>query len=151
MAKRKRAKHWNGKSKTSLEKNLIVKSVLIPLVCLLLATIGYLVWGTKQDMGTLEGLNYIKSFVGSGGKLNDFQGKLGMDDPKEDIKWFYDEEGIRIEFGKIIMDFTEAEFLSDNIKGKLKDIGITYDVKEKGDQYEFKLYYLGTEIERYIR
>ena len=151
MARRKRAKHWNGKSKTSLEKNLITKSVLIPLICLLIATAGYVAWNMKSDMGTMEGLAYIKSFVGSGGKLNDFQSKIGMEDPATDIKWYYDDKGIRVEFGKIIMDFTVQEFISPNIVKQFKDIGITYDVDDSTGEYKFKLYYLGKEIERYIR
>ena len=115
MAKKKRAKHWNGKSKTSLERNLLTKNVIIPLICLLIATGGFIFWNLKSDMGTLEGLEYINSFVGAGGKLNDFQSKLGMDDPEKDIKWFHDDKGVRVEFGKIIMDFTEEEFVSENI------------------------------------
>lgn len=150
MAKRKlnkvtqRKDYMGGKSP--------VKYVLIPCVIVIIMSCVYLIWYINNQNSTYSNITYIRSFISSSGKLNDFSNKLGMHDPETDIKWYKTEDEIRIEFGRIYLTWEPAKFYEQENLDLLATIGITAEIKvDKENNKVLHLYYMGEELERWVK
>lgn len=149
MAKRKSGRP-SGR-KTAMEKNGISKWILLPCLLAMIASLIYLIWFINNQNSTYKNIEYIRSFMTSSGKLNDYSNKLGMHDPQEDIKWFKTDDEIRIEFGRIFLTWEPEKFYAQENLELLSTIGITIDIKEEDGVRVLHLYYRGEEIERWVR
>ena len=151
MAKRK---HKGGIKKTTvMENGKFIKYVLWPCLIVIVASLGFLIWYINRQNSTYEHILYIRSFMTSSGKLNDFQNKLGMHDPETDIKWYMDKDNIEIDFGYIILTWEKEDFFQEDNLTLLSTIGFTTEITETKDKKSktLHLYYMGEELERWIR
>lgn len=146
----KRSLSYNRRM-NSMNKGLFMKAVIIPCCIVFIFSAIYLIWFINNKNSTLTNIDYIRSFMSSTGQLRDYSNKLGMHDPSTDIKWYMDDKGVRIEFGRIVMDWETEEFWDPAMQQKLNDIGIVFEeVKEKGVP-KIICKYRGLEIERWVR
>lgn len=147
----KRGSRSANNRKTAIEKHGISKWILLPCLFVMIASLIYLVWFINNQNSTYKNITYIRSFMTSSGKLNDFSNKLGMHDPKEDIKWYKTDDEIRVEFGRISLTWEPEKFYEQKNLELLSTIGITIDIKEENGLKVLHLYYNGEEIERWVR
>ncbi len=148
MAKRKL-----GKQQRRLQqKGSVAKYIIIPCVIVLIMSCIYLIWYINGQNSTYKSIEYIRSFMTSSGKLNDFQNKIAMHDPATDIKWFKTDDEIRIEFGRIRMTWEPEDFYVKENLELLETIGISIKIKEDADGNKvLHLYYQGEELERWVK
>lgn len=147
------AKRRKSKNKDVMNKNMSWKYLVAPCALVIICSCVYLMWYINNKNSTYENIDYIRGFMTSSGTLNDFSNKIGMHDPEKDLKWFMTDKTVRIEFGRIVMEWEKDEFLSDDNLTHLSTIGITADVQTDKDTGKKKLhlYYQGTEMERWIK
>lgn len=149
MAKRRRNR--KPEVKTHMHKHGTIRWIVAPCIICLIASCIYFIWTINNQNSTYENIGYIKSFMSSSGKLNDYSNKLGMQDPKEDIKWFKTDKEIRIEFGRISLTWKPENFYTQENLELLESIGFTIEIKETADGKVLHLYYRGEEVERWVR
>lgn len=141
-----------GGYKDSMHSNTFWRYVLVPCMIVLIGTVIYMIWYMNNQRSTYKNIEYIKSFMTNTGKLNDFSNKIGMHDPEKDLKWFKTDDEIRIEFGRIILTWEPKDFFEEENLTQLSTIGITVKVKEdKNGQKTMHLFYMGKEIERWVK
>ena len=138
-------------SKTKVERGAFIKVVLFPVALTLIVISIYFFWYQNNLNATDEHIEYIRSFMRSPGVLNDFQNKLGMHNPKEDIKWFEEGDNITIEYGWVILTWTKEDFKTEETLQSLQSIGFTYEIKCKDNNEVIKLYYCGEEIQKWVK
>lgn len=149
MAKRKLGK---SQKKEYMDGGKLMKYVLIPCALVVIASCIYLWWYMTQQSSTYSNIAYIRSFMTSSGKLNDYQNKIGMKDPETDIKWYKTDKEIRIEFGRIYLTWEPEEFYKQENLDNLSSIGITTKIISGDDNKKtLHLYYQGEEIERWVK
>ena len=147
MAKRR----GRNKSKV-MDKGGVVKYILIPIMIVLIAEVIYLVWYINKQNSTYTNIEYIKGFMSSSGQLNDYQNKIGMHDPKTDLKWYKTDDEIRIEFGRIFLTWEPEDFYKQENLDQLQTIGITTKIKkDSAGTKTLHIYYMGEEIERWVK
>lgn len=146
MAKRGRTRRLD---KDYLNNNKVMKGIIIPCLLVFICSAIFLIWHINGQNSTATGIDYIKGFMSSSGKLNDYQNKIAMKNPAEDIKWYMTEKEIRIEFGRVILTWEPEDFITSENLEHLRQIGfeITYNKNSK----TIKLYYNGEEIERWVK
>lgn len=150
MAKRKKYRK-QSKALKELDSLKFLKTVIIPCAIVIIASCVYLIWWNTQKISTASNIEYIRSFMTSSGTLRDYQNKLGMHDPAEDIKWYKTSDEIRIEFGRIVLTWTPEDFVkAENLK-HIEDIGFTVKVIEEDGQKVMHLYWKGKEVQRWVR
>ena len=133
-------------------KGGVTKYILIPCTIVIIASCIFLIWYINRQNSTYSNINYIKGFVTSSGKLNDFSNKIGMQDPETDLKWYKTDKEIRIEFGRIILTWEPKDFYVQENLDALSTIGITTEIKtEKDGTKTLHLYYNGNEMERWVK
>lgn len=138
--------------KNSMQSNTFWRYVLIPCTIVLIGTVIYMVWYMNMQKSTYKNIEYIKGFMTSSGKLNDFSNKIGMHDPKTDIKWYKTDDEIRIEFGRIFLTWEPKDFYNEENLTQLSTIGITTEIKtDKEGKKTLHLFYMGEEIERWVK
>ena len=143
-------KSLRSKENLTMGKGAFLKTVIIP-VCLVVIVLSvFFFWYQNNLNATDEHIAYIRSFMRTPGNLNDFQNKLGMHDPKTDIKWYKTEDEIKIEYGRIILTWEPSDFYTEETKEQLNSIGFDYDIKKVNGQKTLFLYYNGEELERWI-
>ena len=143
-------KSLRSKENLTIGKGAFVKMFLIPVALVTIVLSVYYFWYGNNLNSTDEHIKYIRSFMRTPGNLNDFQNKLGMHDPATDIKWYKNEKEIRIEYGRVILTWEPADFLTEETREQLNTIGFDYEVKKRDGQKTLILYYNGTELERWI-
>ena len=148
MAKRKKTVR-----KDAMHKNQGWKYFMWPCLLVIIFSCVFLIYWINNRNSTYNNIEYIKGFMTSQGKLNDFSNKLGMHDPNTDIKWFMTDKEVRIEFGRIILDWEKEEFFDQANLDHLSTIGITTEIKEdeKTHVKVLHVYYCGMELERWIK
>ena len=146
------AKRSKLKKTTRIEKGAATKAILIPCVLVLITTLIYFIWWQNNQNSTYNNIMYIRSFMTSSGKLNDFQNKIDMHNPETDIKWFKTDKEIRIEFGRIFLTWEPEKFYQQENLDLLSTIGITAKVIKSPDNKQvLHLYYQGKELERWVK
>lgn len=143
-------KSLRSKENLTLGKGAAIKMFILPAAIMTIALSVFLFWKSNNYNATAEHIEYIRSFMTTPGKLNDFQNKLGMHDPETDIKWFREKDEIRIEYGRIILTWLPEEFFTEETQEQLGSIGFSYDIKKIKGVQTFILYYNGKEIERWV-
>lgn len=124
--------------------------IIIPLIAIAAMIIGYTYNKLNEKQNSYAQIDYILSFM-QNGVLNDFSNKIGMKDPETDIKWYLDDDTVKVEFGYMTMKFSTEEFLSDYCKNYIGQIGITSELIKTGENTsKLKLFYNGKEIERWV-
>lgn len=150
MAKRKLKK--GVKTTTQMDKNPVMRWILIPCTIVIVFTCIFLIWYLNNQNSTYTNIQYIRSFMTSSGTLNDFQNKLGMHDPETDIKWYKTDDEIRIEFGRIILTWEPVDFYQQENLDALGTIGFTTKIIEDSEGNKIlHLYYQGEEVERWVK
>lgn len=149
MAKRKLGRP--AKSKLAMDKNKVYKYIWMPCIIVIIASLVFLIWYNNNKNSTYRNVAYIRSFMTSSGKLNDFQNKIGMNDPATDIKWYKTDKEIRIEFGRIYMTWEPEDFYKPENLELISTIGFTIDIKEEDGRKVLHLYWNGNEVERWIK
>ena len=135
---------------TAMQKGQFSKYVFIPVGIAIIVLTVLLFWYQNNLNATDAHIEYIRSFMTSTGKLNDFQNKLGMHDPLKDIKWYKNEDEIRIEFGRMILTWEPEDFFTEDTQEKLNSIGIRWDILKEGDLKVLHIYYRDQEIPRWV-
>lgn len=135
---------------TAMQKGQFSKYVFIPVGIAIIVLAVLLFWYQNNLNATDAHIEYIRSFMTSTGKLNDFQNKLGMHDPLKDIKWYKNEDEIRIEFGRMILTWEPEDFFTEDTQEKLNSIGIRWDILKEGDLKVLHIYYRDQEIPRWV-
>lgn len=146
MAKRKPVKAANH-----METNAEWKWIVAPILIVLVGSIILFYMYTFERNSTDTNIEYIRSFMTTNGKLNDFSNKLGMHDPKTDIKWYWQDGMITIEFGRIILDWEEEKFLDEQVQLDINSIGFTIDTQLRDGKKVLCLYWKGEEVPRYVK
>lgn len=150
MAKRKLGKVTQRKD--YMGGHSPMKYILIPCCIVIIASCIYLIWYINNQNSTYQNIEYIRSFMTSSGKLNDFSNKLGMHDPETDIKWYKTDDEIRIEFGRIYLTWEPEDFYKQDNIDALGTIGFTVEIKKDSDGNKvLHLYYMDEEVERWVK
>lgn len=121
-------------------------ATLIPVVFIGVALVW---WMTNSDISknaTVRNLEYIAKHVNSAGSLVDYTGDIGVNSIA-DIKLYVTSKEIRIEYGKILLTFTEEDFLSEEYTALLGKVGITRQINKKTGLLE--VFYHGVKLERW--
>lgn len=134
-----------------LNKGNFLKYVILPCFIAFIVSCVYAFWYTNNQNSTYTNIEYIRSFMTSSGRLNDFQNKLMMHDPKEDIKWYKTDDEIRIEFGCIPLTWKPEDFYAEENLAALETIGFTIDIKTQSSGKKLYLYWNGEEVERWVK
>lgn len=138
--------------KDVMGQNNPIKYIIVPCAIVVLASFIFLLWWTNNQNSTKKNIEYIRSFMSSSGQLRDYSNKLGMHDPEEDIKWYKTKDEIRIEFGRIFLTWEPEEFYDEENLKSLETIGFTIKIKvSKNGEKVLHLYYMGNEVERWIK
>lgn len=149
MAKRKLGKV--NQRKDFMGGKSPMKYIIIPCMIVVIMSCMYLIWYQNNLNSTASNIEYIKSFMSSSGELRDYSNKIGMHDPKEDIRWYKTDEEIRIEFGRIYLTWEPETFYSAEVQEDLNTIGFTTKIIEKDGVKTLHLYYMGEEMERWVK
>lgn len=128
----------------------IIVYILVP-VLIVCAIIYYnFMSRTSGINNSYNQVNQIKEHM-QGGELIDYGNQIGMKDPDEDIRWYKEDDNIKIEFGYMLMNFPMEEFMSTKCTNELNAIGITHKVvKDENGDPTLKLYYMGVELDRWV-
>lgn len=149
------------KTRNHMLKNAEWRWIILPCIIVLIGSIIILYQWIGERNSTVTNIEYIRSFMTSTGKLNDFSNKINMDDPTTDIRWEWNEKGeIKIMFGRIILDWENVEdFLDPDIQTKLGTIGFTTEVVKKrytdditgaNREYVITIYWKDNVVERCV-
>lgn len=149
MAKRKSGK----KSRRDvMGNNRVYRYIFIPCAIVVITSLIYLIWFINTKNSTYDNIAYIKSFMTSSGVINDFQNKLGMHDPMNDIRWYKTDNEIRIEFGRIYLTWEPKDFYKQENLDLLGSIGFSVEVKKNEEGVNvLHLYYAGEELPRWVK
>lgn len=83
------------------------------------------------------------------GKVLDMENEVSVKGP-DDIKWYYSKnDTITIEFGKILLKYELADFVTKEVQDKLNSINIF--TKQNKESLLFTLYYFGDELIEYVK
>ena len=149
MAKRKKG---HAKERDIMGGGKFLKTVLWPCMIVIIGSCIFMIWWINNRNSTYTNIDFIRDHMTSGGKLNDFKNEICMWDPETDLRWYKTDKEIRIEFGLIVLTWEPADFYTEDNLNHLSTIGITAKVKEdKEGNKVLKLYYFGTEMERWIK
>lgn len=123
--------------------------ILIPVAIIL----GMYVYDNVQQQRTVtnsyDQIDYILSFMRNG-ELYDFSNKIGMKNPESDIRWYRTDDGVKIEYGYMTINFPMEEFMSDKCTLQLGKIGITHEIRKTSNGNKLILLYHDKELERWI-
>lgn len=128
---------------------IIAVFICVPVIILLLMY-GYDRFNEQRTItNSYDQIDYILSFMRNG-ELYDFSNKIGMKNPESDIRWYKTDDGVKIEFGYMTMNFPMEEFLSDKCTLQMGKIGITHKFKKTDTGKKLILLYHDEELERWI-
>ena len=149
MAKRAKG---HAKQRDIMGGSKFTKSVIIPCVFVIVGTCIFMIWWINNRNSTYTNIDYIRSFMTSSGKMNDYQNKIGMWDPETDLRWYKTDKEIRIEFGRIVLTWEPEDFYTQDNFDHLATIGIEVKIKENKDGTKvLEMYYQGNKMERWIK
>lgn len=138
------------KTRIPQEKNLINKTVLIPVMILVIGSMLMLIWSLTQTKSSIEAIRMIRPYIRSDGTVNDFQGVVGVKTEK-DIRFYYDDDKengrVKIDYGKIPITCSWKEFKTKEFQDMLATISISAKQYKDG---RVILTWCGKKIERYV-
>ena len=138
------------KTRIPQEKNLINKTVLIPVMILVIGSTLMLIWSLNQTKSSIEAIRMIRPYIRSDGTVNDFQGVVGVKTEK-DIRFYYDDDKengrVKIDYGKIPITCSWKEFKTKEFQDMLATISISAKQYKDG---RVILMWCGKKIERYV-
>ena len=136
------------KTRIPQEKNLINKTVLIPVMILVIGSMLMLIWSLNQTKSSIEAIRMIRPYIRSDGTVNDFQGVVGVKTEK-DIRFYYDDDKengrVKIDYGKIPITCSWKEFKTKEFQDMLATISISAKQYKDG-----RVMWCGKKIERYV-
>ena len=115
---------------------------------MIIASLIYYLYYSVAVNSTAHNIQVIKDHMNSSGVLVDIRNEIAVDSV-DDVKLFVTEEEVRIEFGRLILNWTPEEFATKEVQEELNSIG--FEVKFKGEPVKMYLYYQGEEVERWVR
>lgn len=125
-----------------------VRNVIIAIILFGIFGGWFIGYNHINELGAMKSIDFIASHFSGRGQIVDYQNDLGVSSI-EDIKWYDNKKNIEIEFGKVRLKFNKKNFDSEEVQNALNRIHITVKHNEETDEY--KIYYNGEEIDRYIR
>lgn len=121
--------------------------IVIPLVFFGLGYLFWNVWDGNTKVSTEANMKFIIDHCNGAGKLIDFQREICVESV-DDIKLFVEKNNVKIEYGKIVLEWPLEEFVSPELTGQLERIGITrYKDAETG---RLLVFYHDEEVERWV-
>lgn len=123
-----------------------IKCVLVPVALILVVVSVARLYTGISNKATVDNLKYIAKHVNSVGRIVDYQGDIGVRSI-DDIKLYVKEDTVRIEFGKILLEWRYDDFLSEKYDDALERIGLYREIDKKTN--ELKVYYLEEELVRW--
>lgn len=132
-------------------KTIKIISIFIIIPCIVLALMyGYNKFDERRTItNSYDQIDYILSFMRNG-QLYDYANKIGMKNPDSDIRWYRTDDGVKIEYGYMTMNFPMEEFLSDKCTLQMGKIGITHKFRTTDTGKKLVLMYHDEELERWI-
>ena len=121
--------------------------ILLTVIFLGIGTYAYMNYAGMLTGSTEDNIKYIRSHINSQGKLVDLEDEIDVDSV-EDIKLFFGDE-VEIHFGEVLLKWEKDEFLTEQTKAALAEIGIELKVNNKTNKLH--LFYHGEEIKRWIK
>ena len=146
MARKKRPKHKQDKDFLSVGKEK--KYIIIPILVVLVGSVLYFMMYSVGPNATSKNIDYIQSFMTNGGKINDFQGKLGCKGI-EDMKWYDLGDKIEFDFGRIILTWERDQFETAEVQQEIAKIGLS--AKKNKQSGEIYIYWGGQEVPKWIK
>lgn len=138
------------KTRIPQEKNLINKTILVPIIILIIGSMLMLIWSLNQTKSSIEAIRMIRPYIRSDGTVNDFQGVVGVKTEK-DIRFYYDDDKengrVKIDYGKIPITCSWKEFKTKEFQDMLATISISAKQYKDG---RVILTWCGKKIERYV-
>lgn len=125
-----------------------MKKVLAFGVCAVLCIGLYFAYSTVSGGGFDDTITFIQRHIGSRGQLQDVQDDIGIESI-EDLRWYDLGKKIEIEYGKIKLKVKKEDLFKQETLDKLKTVYI--DVKYYKDVDQWKFYYRGAEIGKYVK
>ena len=142
-----KTKRLTRKEKNRMNQNNFIHVILAVAIVAFVITV-YLWYQGNNQAATTDHIKYIKSFMSSSGTLRDYSNKLGMHDPKTDLKWFEKGDTIEIHFGRIILTWPREVFLLESTREELHTITMDYTVdKVTGN---ITVYYKGEVVSKWV-
>lgn len=123
--------------------------ILIGIIVVVLIGVGGL-FLFQMSQGTSNDYDTIAQHWTKGGKFIDYAKDLGVEGIN-DMHYFVnkEEKTVEIGYGYVQLIYTWEELKTDDIKAKLKYIGLTYDIHKDGNKFRF--YWQGVEMEPWYR
>lgn len=125
-----------------------MKRILAFFGCAILCVGLYVAYSQVSGGGFDDTIKYIQRHIGSRGQLQDVQDDIGIDSI-EDLKWYDLGKKVEIEYGKIKLKIKKEDLFKQETLNKLKTVYI--DVKYYKEAQQWKFYYRGAEIGKYVK
>ena len=126
---------------------VIFRFLIIPLIFFIgaLSVAGIYMKGLGGS--TSDNLLFIQNHINSQGRLVDLQREISVDS-SEDIKFYYTDKKVKIEFGEVLLKWDTEEFMTKNTRSELKKIGLIVKINSKTGKVH--LFYGNDEVERWV-
>lgn len=131
-----------------MKKNKVLKFIILPVCFVVIASMIYYLYYSVAINATDRNIEVIKEHMNSSGKLVDIKNEIAVNSI-DDVKLFVTEDEVRIEFGRLVLNWTPEKFATQEVQDTLETIG--FEVKFKGDPVKMYLYYHGEEVERWVK
>lgn len=118
------------------------------IIVAVLAGVGIILYTASQEKHSEY--NTIAQWWTNAGQFIDYAGDTGVKD-YTDVNYYidYDKEVVVIGYGYVWLTYTFEELKQEETQANLKYIGITYDIKDTGD--DFRLYWCNEELNKWYR
>lgn len=123
-----------------------IRCVLVPIALIFVILSAAKFYHGIGNKATIDNLKYIAKHVNSAGRIVDYQGDIGVRSI-DDVKLYVKDDSVRIEFGKILLEWRYDDFLDEKYDGVLERIGLYREIDKKTN--ELKVYYLEEELVRW--
>lgn len=125
-----------------------LKNIIIAIILVGIAGTWWIGYHNIDNHGAMKSIDFIASHFSGRGNIVDYQNDLGVESI-DDLKWYNNKKNIEIEFGKVRIKLSKKTIMTDEVLEALQRIHIS--VKHNDESDEYKVYYNGKEIDRYIR
>lgn len=125
-----------------------MKKIFIFFGCVVLCIGLYFAYNNVGGKGFDDSIQFIQRHLGGRGQLQDIQDDIGIQSIA-DLRWYDLGKKIEIDYGKVKLKVKKEDILTKDVVDKLKSVYIEYKYYEKTG--EFKFYYHGEEIGKYVK
>lgn len=122
---------------------------IVPIVLFIGVYINFDEWtGVSIGGNNRKNIEYIADHINAQGKIIDYQNNLGAKGV-DDIKLFVKDGNVVIHFGRIVLEWTMEDFVSEKVGEQIKEIGLTRYRDSKTGQ--LRVFWQNQELVRYAK